>query len=249
MGEAADDDLGGGIVCCCSIKDARRGEGARGSAAKVLLAPSMLKVMPGLIDLRFSALLVGTPRPETPSPTPPVGDRVLLLLLKRDPPEAAKFELDCEALTPSPFAFGCCGVDDGPGVGLAVLDLAVRLSAERSRAMGCCSTAGEGGTLPPRLCAGEPVRGTGLAARIVASEAEECDCCADALGDIPRSVLALDGDPGLIAFARTLSEVEVLLVERPARLRASASSRSFSFRAARFNFASACRLLRATRSL
>lgn len=71
----------------------------------------------------------------------------------------------------------------------------------------------------------------------------------DDLGDA-RSVLTLLGEPGwFIAFASTLSEVEVPLAEMPARLRASASSRSFSFRAARFNFASACRLLLATRSL
>lgn len=52
----------------------RRGEGGRGerrgSTAKVPLAVSMLNVMAGLMDLLFSARVVGTLNPTGPTPRP-----------------------------------------------------------------------------------------------------------------------------------------------------------------------------------
>lgn len=127
-----------------SLDDARNGDGARGSAANVAAAPSTLKTMPGLIDLLFDALVVGTPRP---APPPPDGLRPGVLVGERGPigeglrcgvaSEPLRFGAEGEDWTDVPpgvptlvTAYGLAGLS---GItGLAVAERETSLSLDQS---------------------------------------------------------------------------------------------------------------------
>lgn len=156
------------VDCCCSLNEARKGDGAIGSGVKIDAAASMSNGMPGLIDRRFSALEVGTLSPLTPSPTP-LGDRTAAGL--RDTPGDKMLPVDAEVCNAVAIigeaeedrgVMGLATADDDPGVGLAVLERGDLPSVEPARAMGVSSTAGEVGTLLLRRVAGDAVRGRGL---------------------------------------------------------------------------------------
>lgn len=61
-----------------SVKDARRGEGGSGVSrpSALRVSASRLNVIPGFMDLLRSALVMGTPRPTGPTPSPMLGVRL-----------------------------------------------------------------------------------------------------------------------------------------------------------------------------
>ena len=105
-----------------SVNEARRGEGGkgdnRGSAAKVPLAASILKVMAGLIERLRSALVDGTDNPTGPTPSPAFWFWCLLTCSGAVP-------IDCEAET----CEDPCGPDLVRGLDALLSTLGLRLNA------------------------------------------------------------------------------------------------------------------------
>ena len=83
------------------MNDDRRGDGGSwvflGSTANVEFWGSILNVIAGLIDLRFSAFVIGTPRPDDPtSPTP----RPAFVLLEGELPSVGDMSGSLKGMIP-----------------------------------------------------------------------------------------------------------------------------------------------------